>query len=295
METKPINILLIENDLADAHRLSEMLVDISSTQFTVQSHAHVDQALDYLRTGHVDLVLLDLDLTDSYTLEPFVQLHREFPDVPIIVLTETDDDYLALKFVQMGAQDYLVKHQFQSNLLIRSIRYAIERQRLQIQLEESHQQEQQEREMRSLEQMSRSAITPVTARLFGMPPLRESLPDIFNELVQHYGDLLDRALEQRTYKVEHRMSEELRLVSEQLGFLKAGPRDVVRMHSTALKRKTDHVAPQKAQAYVEEGRLMVLELMGYLVSYYRNFALGFSGRVPRSLRDQPAEGEIGHE
>jgi PAS domain S-box-containing protein len=127
-----------------------------------------------------------------------------------------------------------------------------------------------ERELRSLEQLSAPPSAAVTAQLFGLAPLRESVPDTFNELVQRYGNLMDLALEQRAYRVEHNISERLRSLAERVGFLKAGPRDVVEIHSTALKRKTREVIPAKAQAYVEEGRLMVLELMGYLVSYYRN-------------------------
>jgi len=130
--------------------------------------------------------------------------------------------------------------------------------------------EQLERELRSLEQLSGTPKTAVTAQLFGLVALRQSVPNTFNELVQRYGDLMDKALEQRAYKVEHNMSEELRAIGEQIGSLKAGPRDVVEIHSTALKRKIREVNRMKAAAYVEEGRLMVLELMGGLASFYRN-------------------------
>ena len=130
--------------------------------------------------------------------------------------------------------------------------------------------EQLERELRSLEQLSAPPSAAVTAQLYGAAPLRESVPDVFGELVQRYGELMDLALEQRAYRVEHNVSERLRSLAEQVGFLRAGPRDVVEVHSTALKGKTRKMPPAKAQAYVEEGRLMVLQLMGYLVSYYRN-------------------------
>ena len=134
--------------------------------------------------------------------------------------------------------------------------------------------EQLERELRSLGQVSVSADTTVTARMFGLKPLYESAPDTFRELVQGYGDLMDLALEQRAYRVDHSVSGRLRSISDELGFMKAGPRDVVEIHSKALKTKTNSGTPEKTQAYAEEGRLMVLELMGYLVSYYRNYGSG---------------------
>ena len=136
--------------------------------------------------------------------------------------------------------------------------------------------EQLEKELRSFERLSTPAQTTVTAQAFGLVSLQEGLPDTFNQLVERYGELMELALEQRAYKVKRNIPEGLRLLAEQVGFLKAGPRDVVKIHSTALKIKTNGVAPQKAQAYVDEGRLMVLELMGYLTSYYRNYASGVS-------------------
>jgi PAS domain S-box-containing protein len=131
--------------------------------------------------------------------------------------------------------------------------------------------EQLKRELCSLERLTSSAQTNVTAQAFGLASLREGLPATFNQLVKRYGELIELALEQRAYKVNHNIPEELCLLAERLGFLKTGPRDVVEIHSKALKIKTKGASPQKAQAYAEEGRLLVLELMGYLASYYRNY------------------------
>lgn len=286
----PVSILLVENNPEDAQRLQVMLTGEGVPQFAVTVVEHLRDALDYLATHPFDLVLLDLLMSDGVNVEPFVHMHQQAPEVPIVVITDTADETFAIKLVQMGAQDYLVKEDLHTALLMRSIRYAIERHRLQVELEQTRRREQQEREFRSLEHLSRPASTTVTARLFGATPLRESLPDLFNDLVQRYGHLLDIALEQRTYKVDYEVSEDLRLIAEQLGFLKASPRDVIKMHSTALKRKTANVSPQKVQVYVEEGRLMVLELMGYLVSYYRNYALGISTRAPTISKDKAQEG-----
>ena len=92
---------------------------------------------------------------------------------------------------------------------------------------------------------------------------------------------MDLALEQRVYKVEHHTSEKLRLIADELGFVRAGPRDVAEIHSRALKQKRSEVSLQKFQAYVEEGRLTVLELMGYLASYYRLYSSAFTRPTPQ--------------
>lgn len=99
--------------------------------------------------------------------------------------------------------------------------------------------------------------------------LSKSMPEVFQRLMQHYGELLELALNQRVYKVDHRISEKLRAMSKQLGQLRAGPRDVVEIHSAALKDKlVDAYSPRK-QALIEEGHLLLVELMGYLTTYYR--------------------------
>ncbi len=135
-----------------------------------------------------------------------------------------------------------------------------------------------QRELQSLEQLSGSPAASVTAEAFGLVPLRRSTPDLFQELVQQYGHLLDLALEKQAYKIEHDISTELRTISETIGLLRGGPRDVVEIHTTALKMKASGVYSPKAQAYADEGRLLVLELMGYLTSYYRNH---LTGRQPK--------------
>jgi hypothetical protein len=123
-------------------------------------------------------------------------------------------------------------------------------------------------------QLSHDTRTSVTAQLYSALPLREAQPDLFSELVAQYGNVLDQRLEQRAYKIETNTSDTLREIANQLGFLRAGPRDVVDVHTYTIRQRVRGTSVLRMQAYVEEGRLLVLELMGYLVSYYRSYALG---------------------
>jgi hypothetical protein len=95
-------------------------------------------------------------------------------------------------------------------------------------------------------------------------------------MVENYGELLDLALEQRAFRVEYPISDRLRVFADKLGFLKASPRDVIDIHTTTLRKKNQDLTLAKAQAYVSEGRLIVLELMGYLTSFYRKHYIGLS-------------------
>jgi hypothetical protein len=133
----------------------------------------------------------------------------------------------------------------------------------------------------------------VAAQSLGLTPLREGLPELFDELVQHYGELLDLALEQRVYKVNYQLSENLRALGDQLGFIKAGPRDVVQIHHAALLKKAANVTVSKSRAYIEEGRLLILELMGNLVSYYRNYTLSmWGGSISGATKDGARQEEV---
>lgn len=122
-------ILLIEDNLDYARLIQRILSSKSSSQMSVVHHDTFTTGFERLLEGDIDLVLLDLDLPDSGTTDTILQIHQG-AEVPIIVLTGTDDENIALKSVQKGAQDYLMKSRIDSSLLIRSIKYAIERKKV---------------------------------------------------------------------------------------------------------------------------------------------------------------------
>ncbi|MGA9347444.1 MAG: ATP-binding protein [Anaerolineae bacterium] len=129
IEDKPIKILLIEDNPGDARLIREMLPEVRGAAFDVEWADRLSTGLEYLAGGGIDVVLLDLSLPDSRGLGTFARTHAQAPQVPIIVLSGLDDEGLAVKAVREGAQDYLVKGQMDSDLLVRSMRYAIERKR----------------------------------------------------------------------------------------------------------------------------------------------------------------------
>ena len=131
MGRAPIAILLIEDNPHDVELLKEALAKDADSPVTLEYASQLSIGLHSLRKGRIDLVLLDLFLPDSRGLETIQAVRRHAPWVPIVVLTASDDDALAVQALQNGAQDYLVKGYVQvyRKLLGRSIRYAIERKR----------------------------------------------------------------------------------------------------------------------------------------------------------------------
>jgi PAS domain S-box-containing protein len=138
------------------------------------------------------------------------------------------------------------------------------------------QQAQRERELQSLDMLSIRPPTIVNTNLLGSETMQDALPTLFDAMSGSYAQVLDLALDQRAYKTDHGLRERLREVGEQLSLLGAGPRDVIELHTVVLRRKVAGAASERAQAYLEEGRMLVLELMGNLVSLYRLYSQGQS-------------------
>ena len=129
MDEKPIRVLLIEDNPGDARLMCEMLSESSGAGFAVECVDRLSVGLTRLGQGGIDLLLLDLSLPDSQGIDTFNRAHAHSPHLPIIVLSGLDDEELAIKTVQEGGQDYLVKGQVDERRLARALYYAIERKR----------------------------------------------------------------------------------------------------------------------------------------------------------------------
>ncbi|MGH7791181.1 MAG: response regulator [Thermodesulfobacteriota bacterium] len=138
MEDTPIKVLLIEDDTKYADLVKIILARGKSIRFNLEWCDSLSKGIQRLAKGGIELVLLDLQLPDCGGLETFVRTYKQVSNLPIIVLTGTVDETLAVKSVHMGAQDYLIKADINNDYLIRSIRYAIERKRAQQSLKKAH-------------------------------------------------------------------------------------------------------------------------------------------------------------
>jgi signal transduction histidine kinase len=123
-------VLLVEDNPGDAGLLEEMLKESTAASFHLVCAERLSAGLERLNAGGIDVVLLDLSLPDSHGLETLAKTQARAPQLPIIVQTSLDDEALAIQAVRNGAQDYLIKGQVDANLLTRSVRYAIERKRV---------------------------------------------------------------------------------------------------------------------------------------------------------------------
>lgn len=130
MATRPIRLLLVEDNPADARFLQELLGELKSPSFDFVWVERLGKAETVLANATFDAVLLDLSLPDGHGMGSVARAQAAAPFTPLIVLTGLDDQNLAVEAVRSGAQEYLVKAEVSGPLLARVVRYSIERKRL---------------------------------------------------------------------------------------------------------------------------------------------------------------------
>jgi two-component system cell cycle response regulator len=129
-----MKILLVEDNPGDARLLDEALRDIAAVRFDLHHTETLARAVETLALHKFDIGLLDLGLPDANGLEVVRRIHETAPEMPLVVLSALRDERVAVQSLHEGAQDYLVKGELDANLLLRALRYAMERQHLQLEL-----------------------------------------------------------------------------------------------------------------------------------------------------------------
>ncbi|HSV99341.1 MAG TPA: PAS domain S-box protein [Sedimentisphaerales bacterium] len=131
----PLRILIIEDDVIDRKLLERLLSQSTLGGCDVKNADRLATALSLLKEHPFDIILLDLGLPDSQGMDSVSRLQAYAPHLPIIVLSGLDDENTATHAVQRGVQDYLIKGQVDTSLLMRAIRYALERKKAERQLQ----------------------------------------------------------------------------------------------------------------------------------------------------------------
>lgn len=266
MQNSTTRILLIEDNPADADLILDELTLVSGDpgaegpRYEVSVHGRLKAGLEHLAVQPVDLVLLDLSLPDCRGLETFLRVFRRHPSVPVVIISGLDDLSLAFDAVRSGAQDYLFKGELDRSNLTRAVQFALER----------------HARMRRLNPfLSVREETPARAAdRRRASTVQAGDPDLFQTLVERYRDLVELACKQRLFRMVQNVSGELHGLAMYLSMLQAGPEDAEAMHVSALEQLVGQVAPDQATTYVEEAQLLLVELYRYLVSFYRDAAIG---------------------
>lgn len=180
MKNNPISILLVEDNPGDVALFKEMLGEANTVQFELTHCNMLSSALTLLSKGSFGIILLDLSLPDNKGLDTVVRTHAAVPNIPIVVISGLGDEELAVRALQEGAQDYLVKGQVDSNLLIRAMRYAIERKQAEDALRKAHDKLELRVQERTAELMSanQQLLKEIEERRKAEESLREALKEV---------------------------------------------------------------------------------------------------------------------
>lgn len=237
MDLDDLRILLIEDNLAEAELLSELLTDIEMVQCHILHFFRLEKAIACLEEQSFDVILLDLSLPDSQGLSSLPLLMGVAPDIPIVVLTNTNDAELALEAVHQGAQDYLIKKNiaFDQETLLRSILYAIERKRNQQALKLVNDRLRQEMKIREGIQLKLEQSNQELAQFayVASHDLKQPLASIYSwsQLLQvRYGDRLDEKGGSYLQAIQDSVRQMTQLIDDLLTYSR-----VDRMENTAVE------------------------------------------------------------
>ena len=193
-QPKPIKVFLIEDDVVEARLIREILKNFNPNQFCLTHVKRLQTGLNRLKQEQFDLILLDLTLPDSQGLASVELLVQNFPHLPIVVLTNTNDNQLAIEAVRQGAQDFLVKRTINIDVLVRSIQYAIERQKASDILRETNENLMKQIREKTAELMKAKEINHFQSELVSMfsHDFRSPLTTVLSctELLQNRSDRL---------------------------------------------------------------------------------------------------------
>ena len=135
MDDKIIKILYVEDDMDHAVLIRELLEEIKNVHYKLTHVQRFDEALLEIDNEDYDIVLLDLSLPDEQGVNTVARVCEQAPDIPVVVISGTDDETMAIKALQKGADEYLVKGKVKSHSLSRILRYAIMRHKGRVELQ----------------------------------------------------------------------------------------------------------------------------------------------------------------
>jgi DNA-binding NtrC family response regulator len=114
---KNIRILLIEDNPGDAYLIKEYLEEFASFSYELIIVETLGEALSALKKKHFDVILLDLELPDSFGVDTFLSIHNKYPTIPHIILTGLNDEKIGTYAIKEGAHDFLIKGRTEGRLL----------------------------------------------------------------------------------------------------------------------------------------------------------------------------------
>ncbi len=271
-------ILIVDDDPRVTSSLARSLRD----RFTVFTATDAESALRILERQPVAVIVTDQRMPQMTGVELLARARELQPDARGFIISGYTDPEALAEALNLGSVHGFMAKPWDIAALRRKLEQLV--QEYQLAVSERRAAREAQTQIAVLRQMLDQAqsdylstlelvsweteLPPATPQLSGSP-LALSSSVVFQDVVASYRSLLELAAEQRGLHDQRSMPDRLRVLSERLGLLWAGPRDLIEIHTTALRQLCRGQTPQRIAVYMEEGRLILLELMGHLVNFYR--------------------------
>ena len=294
MSNTPIKVLLIEDNPADAHLIRLLLADDKThpaglpPEFEVLHVTRLAAGLAYLGQMNLDIILLDLSLPDSHGTDTFETVIEMAPHTPIVVLSGLDDENVAVKAMQLGAQDYLVKSNIEGDILERSIRYAIERQHLitnhvQAKAKLTQQALELQRRNAELDEFAHTVAHQVQGLLGQIVGYSSFIQMNWADDMDEQAQLALKRILKSSHKMNNVLSEILLLASVDRSDIQTIPLDMVRIVSEAKKRLTFEITEYEADIQHPDSWPQALGYTSWIEEVWVNYisnGLKYGGQPP---------------
>lgn len=254
-------ILIVDDDPESAASLRFLLEKNGFYTVVATSAAETTR---YLETGFPDLILMDVVLPDIPGTElcHALKQNKRLASLPVILISglrvtpETRAGSLS-----SGAADFLPKP-ISKEPLLAAVRSALVNSRAEDDRIAS------DREMNTFSQYSRREV-PETAVIFEAAPLKVQFPEAHQHFIQDYIHLIDQAVDERFYKIDGGLRDKTVRLAEKLCFMKSDAKDVIEIHRLAVQSRIHNVNVKERRIVMEEGRFLLISLMGALINLYR--------------------------
>ncbi len=255
-----MHVLLVEDNPGDAEIIRHSMSAFSGEWRVTHVGSLSDAVKSVTSDNDFDVVLLDLTLPDSNGYETFVEFNQVDSHTPVVVFSDLEDHNVAIDAVRAGAQDFLFKSATEPHRVLRSLRYAVERNAI------THRNDSYQR--------APEAVSAPAEASRDSAPLSQRNNKCYEEAVSIFKQIVELSLDSRAFKVDHRISDRLALLAELLAREAAEPADAYAVHQDVVTSLSRNLESPRTDAITKESRLMLTGLLSKLASYYRNLWLG---------------------
>ena len=285
------NVLLVDDVLENIKSLKYLLEDMDINTISAMSGK---EALKMLLNHDFALILLDVEMPEMNGVETasIIRSRKKSNDIPIIFITAHDQSDIDIPLAySVGAVDFITKP-LVPEIIKSKVKVFVDlfnkNEELKIQKEKEleiqnslHEKNQKEKLLQIEKERLESEIASIK-RLTGLTydknelsnsSLTEEFRNNYSLLVKEYQELFRLVVEERIHDVKDQILKVRTEIINRFGLYRLGPREVVEIHTEAVEKLLKDSTNEKSKLYLEEGRILLLEIMGNLLAYYRNFVI----------------------